>query len=49
VLEETSVLVHPGHFYEFADDGYFVLSLITPEGAFAEGVRRLIHGIGGAM
>ena len=42
LLERKSVLVHPGHFYDFAAEGYLVLSLIAPEGDFAEAVRRLL-------
>lgn len=45
LLEEKSVLVHPGHFYEFADDGYLVISLIGSAQEFAEGIQRLIEGI----
>jgi len=41
LLERCSVLVHPGHFFNFARDGFLVLSLITPEEQFREGVRRL--------
>jgi alanine-synthesizing transaminase len=41
LLERCSVLVHPGHFFNFSRDGFLVLSLITPEGQFQEGVRRL--------
>ena len=36
LLRETGVLVQPGHFYDFASDGYLVVSLITPR----RGVRR---------
>jgi aspartate/methionine/tyrosine aminotransferase len=43
VLRETGVLVQPGHFYDFASDGYLVLSLITPEKIFAEGAERLFR------
>jgi len=46
LIEERSVAVHPGHFYEFADDGYLVLSLLTPKQEFAEGVARLIEAVG---
>ena len=42
LLREKSVVVHPGHFYDFPSDGYLVLSLITPEAEFAEGVRRAL-------
>ena len=42
LLEEHSVLVHPGHFYDFPDEGYVVVSLLTPADDFAEGTRRLL-------
>ncbi len=43
VLERTSVLVHPGHFYDFPRDGYLVLSLIPREGDFREGISRVMR------
>jgi alanine-synthesizing transaminase len=43
LLRQKSVLVHPGHFYDFPSDGYLVLSLITPEKEFAEGSTRLLE------
>ena len=45
LLREQSVLVHPGHFYDFATDGYLVLSLITPNGVFRQGVTRILEMI----
>jgi aspartate/methionine/tyrosine aminotransferase len=42
LLTTKGVYVHPGHFYDFADDGYLIVSLITPEQEFAEGTRRLL-------
>ena len=42
LLERHGVYVHPGHFYDFFQDGHLVLSLITPEQEFAEGTRRLL-------
>jgi len=42
LVREKSVLVHPGHFYDFPSDGYLVLSLITPTKDFEEGIRRVI-------
>jgi aspartate/methionine/tyrosine aminotransferase len=42
LLERCSVLVHPGHFFNFVRDGFLVLSLISREGEFREGVRRLL-------
>ncbi|MGD1021195.1 MAG: pyridoxal phosphate-dependent aminotransferase [Candidatus Sulfotelmatobacter sp.] len=43
LLRRKSVLVHPGHFYDFPSDGYLVLSLIAVENEFAEGIRRLLE------
>jgi alanine-synthesizing transaminase len=42
LLEEHSVLVQPGHFYEFGDEGHLVVSLLTPSDDFSEGIRRLL-------
>lgn len=43
LVSKKSVLVHPGHFYDFPSDGYLVLSLIPPEAEFAEGIRRSLQ------
>jgi aspartate/methionine/tyrosine aminotransferase len=43
VLRECGVLVHPGHFYDFPQDGYLVLSLISRAEEFREGVARLAN------
>jgi alanine-synthesizing transaminase len=45
LLERESVLIHPGHFYDFPGDGHLVLSLITPAKQFREGVGRLLQHI----
>src|SRR6266851_1459789 len=42
LLTTQGVYIHPGHFYDFADDGYLIVSLIAPEQEFAEGTRRLL-------
>ena len=41
LLEKKSVLVHPGDFYDFPNDGYLVLSVIAREEEFREGMKRL--------
>lgn len=41
LVEHSSVLVHPGHFFNFSREGFLVLSLIAPEQQFREGVSRL--------
>jgi alanine-synthesizing transaminase len=42
LVREKSVVVHPGHFYDFPSDGYLVLSLITRAGEFAEGISAVL-------
>jgi aspartate/methionine/tyrosine aminotransferase len=46
LLREASVSVHPGHFYDFQNEGHLVLSLITEPGVFQEGVARLFEVVG---
>jgi aspartate/methionine/tyrosine aminotransferase len=46
VLRKMGVIVHPGHFYDFAGEGHLVLSLITEPEAFREGVARLLQCVG---
>jgi len=43
LVRQKSVLVHPGHFYDFPSDGYLVLSLITAEAEFGEGIGRVLE------
>ena len=40
-LIARGVVVHPGHFYDFAGEGYLVLSLIPEPAAFDEGIARI--------
>ena len=42
LLEKKSVLVHPGHFYDFAGDGYLVLSLLPTREDFRKGAQRVL-------
>lgn len=42
LVREKSVLVHPGHFYDFENDGYLVLSLIPEVQEFREGASRVL-------
>jgi aspartate/methionine/tyrosine aminotransferase len=45
LLEKQDVYVHPGHFYDFPADGYLVVSLITSQHDFSEGLGRLLSAI----
>jgi alanine-synthesizing transaminase len=42
LLRQKNVIAHPGHFYDFSQDGYLVLSLITPEKDFKAGIERIL-------
>ncbi len=42
LLEERGVYVHPGHFYDFPQDGFLVVSLITPERDFTLGLAAVL-------
>lgn len=42
LLEEDGVYVHPGAFFDFAEEAFVVLSLLTPEAIFDEGTARVL-------
>jgi len=42
ILRRLSVLVHPGHFYDFPSDGYLIASLITPPENFGHGIEQIL-------
>jgi alanine-synthesizing transaminase len=42
LLTEDNVLVQPGFFFDFEREAYLVISLLTPEEVFREGIRRVI-------
>jgi hypothetical protein len=41
-LLDRGVLVQPGYFYDFEAEAYLVVSLLTPESRFDEGLRRIL-------
>jgi aspartate/methionine/tyrosine aminotransferase len=43
ILRKLSVLVHPGHFYDFPNDGYLIVSLITPPQNFRHGITQVLE------
>jgi len=47
ILRKVSVLVHPGHFYDFPEDGYLVVSLITPPEEFRKGIACVLDLLNG--
>ncbi len=42
LLTKEDVYVHPGHFFDFAGEGYLVVSLIMREKEFAKGIGRVL-------
>jgi alanine-synthesizing transaminase len=45
LLDRCDVLVQPGFYFDFESEAFLVLSLLTPPGIFAEGLRRLLDEI----
>ena len=45
LLERHGVAVHPGYFFDFATEGYLVLSLLPEIDTFAEGLRLVLASI----
>ena len=41
LLEREGVLVHPGYFYGFPDDGFFVISTVARGEVLTEGLERI--------
>ena len=41
-LERHGVVIHPGYFFDFDRDGYFVVSLLTPCEVFTDGLSRIL-------
>jgi hypothetical protein len=46
LLEQDAVHVHPGHFFDFEDEAYLVVSLLTPEDTFRDGLHRIVARVG---
>jgi alanine-synthesizing transaminase len=46
LLNSRGVCVHPGHFYDFASNGYLIVSLITPEASFSQGMEQALTYLG---
>jgi aspartate/methionine/tyrosine aminotransferase len=43
LLEQHGVLVQPGFFYDFEAEAFLVVSLLTSQPVFIEGIARLVH------
>jgi hypothetical protein len=45
LLERHGVAVYPGYFFDFAAEGYLVVSLLAPPGTFSVGIKRVLDTI----
>jgi alanine-synthesizing transaminase len=46
LLRDKDVLVHPGHFYDFPQDGFLVISLIATPAEFCSGINKVLRSCG---
>jgi aspartate/methionine/tyrosine aminotransferase len=46
---EAGVSVHPGYFYDFDGPPHAVVSLLTPEPVFADGIERLVRSVSASV
>jgi len=49
LLEAQGVYTHPGEFFGFGSGAHLILSLLTPEDHFAEGIARLTKHVAGTI
>ena len=42
LLERTGVIMHPGYFYDFAQEGFMVCSLLPRTDIFERGIRLFL-------
>ncbi len=42
VLRQSGVYIHPGYFFDFKQEGFFVLSLLTPQQTLCCGLDKLL-------
>ncbi|MBI5024537.1 MAG: pyridoxal phosphate-dependent aminotransferase [Candidatus Omnitrophica bacterium] len=45
LLEQDHVLIHPGYFFDFDEEGFLVMSLLPPMDIYSEGVKRFLKRI----
>jgi alanine-synthesizing transaminase len=43
LLDKKDVYIHPGYFFDLKEEGYIVVSLLTPEEKFKEGIKRILE------
>ena len=45
LLQKRSVLVHPGYLFGFQEEGFIVVSLLTPQDDFREGLEEILGAL----
>jgi alanine-synthesizing transaminase len=45
LLERQGVLAHPGYFFDFPRESFLIVSLLTPETIFADGIDRVLRHV----
>ena len=45
LLDEDDVHVHPGHFFDFEEEAYLVVSLLPAEDVFREATTRIVERV----
>lgn len=45
IMRKARVLVHPGHFYDFAGEGYLIVSLIVAQENFRTGMAGVVDNV----
>jgi hypothetical protein len=48
LLTLSDVLVHPGYFFDFPRESFLIVSLLTPDAVFAEGIDRILRHVDGS-
>ena len=48
LLREDGVVVHPGYFFDFEEEGYLVVSLLPEEAAFGAAIERVARRVAAA-
>jgi alanine-synthesizing transaminase len=43
LLREEAVILHPGYFFDFGEDGYLVVSLLPEAAAFRDAIGRVVR------
>ncbi len=44
-LEQDGVVVQPGYFFDFEEEAFAVVSLLTPESVFGQGLQRIMSRV----